>query len=134
MLNISIKERPIYKIFCYVSMAYIVGATLWALWISKFMALAIIPVSALLIFGVYWISQNNIPKTNDYFDVLSEKDKKVKKKISNFISWLLFLVYTSAVINGMVIPHKSNYKQFFNFNIYNSVLLRVIDAFNDINY
>lgn len=134
MLNINIKERPIYKIFCYISMAYIVGAALWALWISKFMAFAIIPVSALLIFGVYWISQNNIPKTNDYFDVLSEKDKKVKKKISNFISWLLFFVYTSAVINGMVISHKSNYQLFYFFYIYSAILLGVIEAWNDITY
>lgn len=134
MHNVNIKKRPIYTAFCYISMAYITGATLWALWVSKFLAFAIIPVSVLLIYGAYWISQNNIPKTNDYFDILTGKDKKFKKKINKFINWLLILIYLSAVINGVIVPYKFNYQLFLYFYIFSVILLGLLESWNDITY
>ena len=123
MLNISIKERPIYKIFCYISMAYIVGATLWVLWISKFMAFAIIPVSGILIYiillyskHIYFVSEFN-----------SNKNKKTEK-------WLLLFLYMSAYINELMNPYNLNVHIFCFYYAMVFFIWGGIVSFNDITY
>lgn len=135
MLNISIKERPIYKIFCYISMAYIVGATLWALWISKFMAFAIIPVSALLVYMVFLFSKHvffikmlrNMVWSNKEMEVNDLRNKKIENYF--FLSILL-----SVSVNGIVNPYELNAQLVYFYYAVLCFIWGLIPLFNDITY
>lgn len=134
MLSISMKDRPIYKAFCYSSILYIIGVTLWALWMSQLRSFATIPVSGLSIYMIYWLSTNILPKKIDYFDVLPDKDKNIKKKTSKISGRFIFLIYMSALINELMIPYKLNDQLFVFYYCISAILLGFSEAFNDITY
>ena len=135
MLNINIKERPIYKIFCYISMAYIVGATLWALWISKFMAFSIIPVSALLVYMVFLFSKHVFLIKMLRNMVWSSKEMEINelrnKKLENYFFLSILL---SVSVNGIVNPYELNAQLVYFYYAIVCFIWGVIPLFNDITY
>lgn len=135
MYNVNIKKRPIYTAFCYISMAYITGATLWALWVSKFLAFAIIPVSVLLVYMVFLYSEHVFPlKMLRNMVWRNQKVEMRDQKNKNLENYFFLSIFLSVTINSILNPYELN-AQLVCF--YYSTLCFIwgsLPLFNDITY